>query len=110
MNAFITGSRAYGTPRSDSDIDVVVRIEQPEIDKLKRLGIIGFTTPNNQYDIRSGCQFRTGPLNLICIPDDNYFAAWKRGTEELAGRRPVTRDDAIAHFDKVFDEMHEEIS
>lgn len=27
MNAFITGSHAYGTPREDSDIDLVVLVE-----------------------------------------------------------------------------------
>lgn len=35
--SFLTGSRVYGTPREDSDIDLVVLVHQEELDLLHKL-------------------------------------------------------------------------
>ena len=36
MNAFVTGSRAYGTIKPDSDIDLVVRVDADKADSEKK--------------------------------------------------------------------------
>lgn len=41
MNAFITGSRRYGTPRPNSDLDMVVRMSVEELDALVDLKSVG---------------------------------------------------------------------
>ena len=84
LTAFVTGSRAYGSPREDSDIDLVVLADQAAIDTLKQYG-------------GSPCRF--GNLNLILVPDAATLGRWRDTTDDLASRpAPVTRDEAILAF------------
>jgi len=38
---------------------------------------------------------RFGALNLLICCSDRAYEAWRKGTDELIKRRPVTRDEAI---------------
>lgn len=91
MQAFITGSRRYGTPGQDSDIDLVVRCDDDTANMLFDLS-----------DQEGSCQtIRFGLLNLIVCTSDSTFAKWKQGTEELAAKAPVTREEAVATFKRL---------
>jgi predicted nucleotidyltransferase len=88
MKPFVTGSRAYGEPKHDSDIDLVVRMDGLVLSQLKK-----FT---DQEGI-----LRFGRLNIIPAVSDKAYQVWKEGTEELMDRsyvKPVTRDEAVEFF------------
>lgn len=84
--AFITGSRAYGTVREDSDIDLAVVVTPEEAQLLKNLSE---QCPKTVF----------GRLNLVIFvntkDDLERYKAWKKVNEELKRRRPVTRQFAI---------------
>lgn len=65
MNAFITGSRAYGTPKKESDIDLCVLVDQQTKDRLTKL------SKNKSEPVRFG------NLNLVLVTTEEEFAAWK---------------------------------
>jgi hypothetical protein len=97
--SFLTGSRVYGTPRADSDIDLVVLMSGDALCKLieiaesqDSLGASG----GEQYE--DGRSLRFGKLNLLCVTQERHFNAWRIGTEELEHMKPVTRDFAIEHL------------
>lgn len=85
MKAFLTGSRAYGTPKPDSDIDLVVLVDPEAAELLWALS-----------DTKGQCRF--GKINLITFSNQDNFARWEAVTKELITRKPVTRDDAVAAF------------
>lgn len=86
MRAFITGSRAYGVPREDSDLDLVVLLSTEDGNTIWKLS-------------EEGPAVRFGMLNLIVYPDCDSerekFRKWFEVTEELKRRSPVTREEAI---------------
>lgn len=88
MNAFLTGSRVYGTPRPDSDWDLCILPDQRTADMLEML-----------RDEETGI-IRFGVMNLIVLRDRETFDLWRQGTDELFAMRPVTRDFAIKHLQK----------
>lgn len=85
---FLTGSRVYGTPTEKSDIDLVVLVDKETADFLW-----ANTDPNSQ-------SVRYGNLNLIVFTNEYVFLEWLKVTEILIGKKPVTRDEAIAEFNK----------
>lgn len=87
--AFITGSRQYGTPREDSDLDLVVYISQEELDYLRD----EWSSSTQAYgDV---LVLRFGLLNLICHSNEHNYEAWRKATEVLTAQRPVTREFAV---------------
>lgn len=95
MKALLTGSRAYGTPRTDSDVDVVLRVTQAELDAL----LSAIPAENvRKYPENDSVSLWFNKLNLICITSDKYFQIWEDGTAALMAKAPVTRDEAIAEF------------
>lgn len=87
MNAFITGSHAYGTPGPESDIDLVVCLDGSTDDEH-------FLWDNS--DNGGSCRF--GKLNLITLSPEK-FKAWKAVNDELIKRdHSVGREEAIAAF------------
>jgi hypothetical protein len=72
---FITGSHAYGTPRPDSDIDLVTLVNPNDRDKL----------------------------NIIACCSKARFDVWKEGTEKLMALG-TSVDNAMAKnfFDNLF--------
>lgn len=95
--AFITGSRAYGTPRPDSDIDLVVFTD---FDSM--LSVCNRGEENSRILSGSDGKANYGMLNLILVTSETQYDLWLKGTEELKLRavndRPVTRAEAKAHF------------
>jgi hypothetical protein len=88
---FITGSHAYGTPRPDSDIDLVTLVNPNDRDKLIQLS-------------DSGKQpIRYGKLNIIACCSKARFDVWKEGTEKLMALG-TSVDNAMAKnfFDNLF--------
>jgi hypothetical protein len=93
--AFLTGSRAYGMPMKHSDVDIVVLVEDSEaVMELTRFSEDGVSAGG-------GMSLKFGPLNLIVVSTEEELELWRRGTEELKARRPVTRAEAIEHFKKL---------
>ncbi|KKN47398.1 hypothetical protein LCGC14_0663110 [marine sediment metagenome] len=95
-NAILTGSRAYGIPNDQSDIDLVVFMEPSQAADLAALmGAELNRTGDARYP---GAQFRAGALNVIVETDPAQFGIWVEGTQQLEAKAPVTRDEAVAHF------------
>jgi ribulose kinase len=98
MNAFFTGSRVYGEPRKDSDVDLVARVTPEVRCVLEKLS----DTPEK---IKGITVIRFGRLNIIACDDDRQFAAWKFGTEDLQTQKlwdgPVAKEEAKKTFDKI---------
>ena len=65
MKSFITGSHIYGKPTSDSDIDLVIFVDQETKDKLIELSNTG----------KMPCRF--GKLNLIFALFKNQDSLWQ---------------------------------
>lgn len=100
MTAFVTGSRAYGTPRPDSDVDLVVPIDAAALREL--LDVV------NEDEVSSGSGYhgvslRFGRLNLICVTGPRQLDAWSSGTKALKAKAPVARDEAVALFKSLLD-------
>lgn len=92
MSAFITGSRAYGHPTVDSDLDLVVLMSEEDCALLCRFSgvqvgdVDGY--PNNGYSIR------VGGLNLLVVTDAVDYQNWVEGTQIIKARAPVLRSHA----------------
>lgn len=99
MNAFLTGSRVYGEPSSESDVDLAVLLPYDEICKLRNLS--GVATGDESECPGATTSIRFGNLNIIATHIDAEFAAWKLATEDLAKIKPVPKQDCCKHFDKI---------
>ena len=88
MNAFVTGSRAYGTIKPDSDIDLVIRIDHETAILLRKLSDQSMEVGEKN----TPRPVRFGKLNLLLCESDEEWAVWRIGTTQM-------RLD-IAAFDK----------
>lgn len=103
--AFVTGSRAYGLPGIDSDIDLVVLISTANLDRLLALGGTRPAVPGDEdYIAAGGTPLRFGSLNLICCTDKAQYDVWSEGTKRLKMQAPVSRDFAIRFMAKLREE------
>jgi hypothetical protein len=98
MNAFITGSRAYGLPREDSDIDLVLCVSRRDINIL--WGLSESTLGEGEFFVKKG-GVRYGNLNLILFDKDDTeavkrYEAWKEATKKLEEIGGCTRLQAIS--------------
>lgn len=111
LMAFITGSHAYGTPTSDSDIDVVVFMSVGEAEKLTALHKAANAGRLQKHTAESGGlhsqSLRFGPLNLIVVTDRKWYESWRSVTRNLAeqardlivaGKPPPSRNHAVLTF------------
>ena len=104
--AFLTGSRAYGTPREDSDIDLVVLVDEMELIHLMHLAELVESCECPASDAGpDAASIRFGKLNLIAVTTEHHWEIWRNGTIDLIARKPVTRDEAVEHFHKLRKEM-----
>ena len=90
MKSLLTGSHAYGTPGPRSDIDIVMLASPYVIHTLSLLGL-----PADSGDEVSSASVKFGKLNLILLSDKQKFRAWRRATNRLVKRKPVTRREAV---------------
>jgi hypothetical protein len=103
LDAFITGSRKYGTPRKwtkgdqdASDLDLVLFMDQADLKILA--DHFGDEGAEDELPVEYGGStfvFSIDDLNLIVFSDEAKYDAWKRGTADCFKRRPVTREDAV---------------
>ncbi len=98
MQSFLTGSRVYGIPRPDSDIDLCVLMSYSEMRIL--VDAHGREPGEEGSALPRATSLRFGSLNLLVTFDEGAFSEWKIATDDLSKVYPVTRDDAIEHFKK----------
>lgn len=105
VNAIVTGSQVYGTPKHDSDVDLVILVSADDLALLKSLGEI--TVPVKGSDSDPGttgrddglqASIRFGKLNLIATTCPIAYAVWVKGTDYLKRQKPGSRDNAAAYF------------
>jgi len=96
-SAVLTGSQVYGTPTEDSDVDLVVLCDEDTQARVAKL-LTGEDPPPIASGPRGGVSLKAGRLNLIftALPDE--VEDWRHGTRELESRKPVTREEAVAHL------------
>lgn len=88
--AFVTGSRKYGVPHENSDLDLVVMVSKEDFPLLSSVadhkpnGIDDNGHPH--YDDDAGHPFRFGRLNLLVCDEPDQWSNWKDGTDALARR------------------------
>lgn len=87
MNAFLTGSRVYGNAREDSDVDLVVLVDEATEKLLHALSDGG------------GLPCKFGKLNLILCSNQDKFNRWARALDEckfeMALNGPLSRERAV---------------
>ena len=93
--AFITGSRAYGAPREDSDLDLVIRVSIEDAQAL-----IDFAE-NEGFELRDYEDMQSISvcfcgLNLILCLTGAAELAWTEATERCKAEGLTSREDAIA--------------
>ena len=113
-NAFMTGSRRYGTPRKSSDLDIVVLVSPAEFPLLAKVATAlasqvkgkpeTYNTLATNDEPKKGDEggelnLRFGKLNLIVFTSQAKFEAWQIATRILETEAPVTRDRAIDVID-----------
>lgn len=100
---FLTGSRAYGTPRPDSDIDIAVLFDQQFMDQFRSEWHDDDESGSGHSD-----SFIFDEINLITFTCQDEFNAWKEATAELIDRKPVTRVEAVALIKKKVESLYED--
>lgn len=94
--SFLTGSRVYGIPHEDSDIDLVVFFEN----RTTYWQLSEFAEPihpNNHpsaSDEEAYPSLRFDSLNIIPVFESELYEAWKSGTEFLRDEKPVSKKRA----------------
>ncbi len=90
---FITGSRVYGDPKPDSDLDMVIIADKDVESRLLE---------------HSGGEFpvRYGKLNLILCRNGKEYDSWKEAMTKCLNRknklgRPLTKEEACLIHDLV---------
>jgi len=89
FHSFITGSRAHGIPREDSDIDLVVALHEKDYRTLWALSTNG--------------KLQFGNLNIVAFnmsnPEDaKRYEAWRKVNYELCAKGPVSKDIACLAY------------
>jgi hypothetical protein len=95
MKSYITGSRVYGYPREDSDIDLVVALSDADYRSLWAWKV------SENPSVKPKLMY--GNLNLVAFnvdwPDDlARFHKWKAVHDVLCTQAPVTKEFAIEAF------------
>jgi len=90
--SFITGSHAYGAPTEESDVDLVIFVDQA----TKKL-LTGLSDTK-------GIPVRFGKLNLVMPDTSEEFDDWKKTTDILKCQsrkegRPISHNEAKDAFD-----------
>lgn len=88
---FITGSRAYGQPNAESDVDLVLLVDD----------LTTFTL--TQQSETKAVPVRYGNLNLILCHSEEEYDAWEKFTQDMIEKarttgEPVSSDEAKEVF------------
>lgn len=87
--AFITGSRAHGIPRDDSDIDLAVPLWEKDYKTL--------------WALSGKNKLQFGNLNIVAFnmqdpKDAERYYAWRKTNFELCKRKPVSHEEACLAY------------
>ncbi len=99
--ALLTGSRVYGKPTDDSDVDLVVLMEPSEAADFAALMGANLERSSRESGFYPQATVRMGKLNVIVESDPDALDVWRQGTAELVAKRPVDRDVAVATFKRL---------
>jgi predicted nucleotidyltransferase len=94
-SSFLTGSRVYGLPNPDSDIDLVILVSLDDMKLLAEFAEYDESMDAKYWYECTSISMRFGKLNVICCTDKHNFDLWKTGTERLKKNAPVSRDFAV---------------
>ena len=83
-NYFITGSRAYGVAKADSDLDIVLYKDDAEqlSTFLKRIGI----KIDSTNEVYSSYYFKIDnypKINIVVVRNKDEFKEWKYATKKM---------------------------
>lgn len=94
---FVTGSRYYGTPRKESDIDILADGTQVSPESLTKRGYIEVSSQDEKhYPISSRLRrFVKGRRDVLLCMNKTTLAARKRAKQICGNIAPVSRDLAI---------------
>lgn len=90
MKTLLTGSRVYGAPRADSDIDLVVLPETHTDRHVITSGLMPYLSSRGSGDRNSPAleaTFRVGDINIIVVATEQQFRVWDAGTKLLEHRK-----------------------
>lgn len=82
--SFLTGSRVYGTPHEDSDVDLVVLVTEEEKQKLIEESDSGLLP----------CRY--GLLNVIAVTSEAELQKWVNARDECIASAPIDRNAAVS--------------
>jgi hypothetical protein len=92
------GSRAYGTPREDSDWDLVMLTDAETSKRLRE----AFTADGPEHSGRDGgLSITVGKLNLLIETDRTNYDVWAEGIRQLKALAPVPRSQAVELFERL---------
>lgn len=95
----LTGSRVYGTPKEDSDVDMILRVTRAEGTILEEVS--GAYRNPDYPDTKDARPIRFGKLNIILCYTDAAYEGWLKARQlcmenrKLLGRQ-LTREEAVA--------------
>jgi len=95
LKSYFTGSQVYGTPRPDSDIDLVIRMSSEELAKIVHAQVADTVV---WFENSPTASLKFGKLNVIACITDDAFEKWAVSTVQLELRAPVTREEAIRTY------------
>ena len=95
MNAFVTGSRAYGTPSNDSDTDLVIRVSYEDFIKLAEAA-----GRCDEFTVSVPHSLQFGKLNVIALTSDEEYNKWKAAYDICKSKAPCSREKAIKIHNK----------
>lgn len=109
---FLTGSRVYGKPRDDSDLDLCLLVTKDELDLLRKCADMATgdqehaEEENEENEVRmyppNGRVLRFGKLNVLCFihnDTEGDFFSFALGTVKMrkdGSRKEENRDTAVA--------------
>ena len=94
--AFVTGSRKYGSPRPDSDVDLAILVNREDAEILRH--------HSEGEGEEANRKIVYGKLNLIVFvkgEEDDQYQAWKKTNEVLRAMRPVTKAQATSALENM---------
>ena len=101
--SFLTGSRAYGNPREDSDIDLAVLLSSEELQQLRNHASRNENeSAHPEMRVYKGASLRFGKLNLLVFTDEQQYLAWQVATQSMVKTvgefqdKFFSREEAIA--------------
>lgn len=81
-HAFLTGSRAYGEPSGESDIDLILPFDQ--LPRESREALERCSDPDPDRDPSYQSHYRFGRLSIV-LAGEYQYPIWRAGTEVLCG-------------------------